>query len=320
MKPFFFFLFSPDKRQKSLIRWAKSHKIDFPTKVAELESVQQLNIKLKGVSKLPKEIDCLVNLTEIDASYNNISELPWEFRNLKKLKVINFSHNRLIDIPGVICQQTQLIKLNLEGNLIKKVPPTIANLVQLEELNISFNQIIDIPAEVSSLKHIKIFNLAANNLSSLPQSMHKLYNLQELVLWKNTINEVPDFIKQLPNIKEIDLNVDSSKINQLLIMASISNDVDKARKMILLGADVNFQWQNSSSRSFTTALFEAASVDMIKLLLEHGADPNLKREIIKAGSNKSLEGEKQTGEFETFITKKHSAEVIKYLKTLNQPQ
>jgi Leucine-rich repeat (LRR) protein len=313
------FFETDNSRKKHLISWAKDHKIELPTKLEELEQVTKLDIRLRGLTKLPKEIDNLPNLTEIDGEFNEFTELPWEFGKLKNLKHVNFGHNKLTDIPGVICQIANLETLNLESNSIKKVSSVIANLEDLIDLNLSFNHINDLPEEIGHLKHLVKLNLAANNLSSLPPSMHRLYSLAELKLWKNNITEIPDFIKDLPNLKNIELETDTEKINQKFIHASINNDLHNAEKLLLLGADINYKWLNYGNLPFTTPLFEAHSVEMIKFLIEHGADTSIKRELIKSTSSiKVWESDKKTVDFETIFNKKHPPEVAKYIKTLSQ--
>jgi len=313
------FFESVNSRKKHLISWAKDRKIDMPVKPEELEQVLKLDLRLKGITKLPKEIDSLPNLVEINGAFNELTELPWEFGHLKNLKNIDFSHNKLTDIPGVICQIANLETLKLESNSIKKISPVIANLENLIDLNLSFNQINDLPTEFGHLKHLIKLNLAANNLSSLPSSMHRLYSLTEIRLWKNNITEIPDFVKELPNLKTIELETDTAKINQQLVHASINNDLQKAEKLLLLGADINYKWLNYGNLPFTTPLFEAHSVEMIKFLIEHGADTSIKREIIRSTSSiKVWESDKKTVDFETIFTKKHPAEVAKFIKTLAQ--
>lgn len=309
------FFSSPHSRAKSLIRWAKKFKIDLPNKPEELEQVQRLDFKLKGVEKLPKEIDVLPNITEIHGEFNKLTELPWEFANLKKLKVVNFGHNKFADVPGVICKLTQIESLSLEGNAIKKVTPVIANLTNLTNLNLAFNNISEIPAEFSHLKHLTNLNVAANKLSNLPDTFQKLYNLAEIKLWKNEFSDTPSVLKEMPNLKNIETEVDHTNINHQLVEAVISDDLQKVEKLLHIGADINFKWHNYGSLSFTTPLFEAHTVEMVQFLLEKGADISVKREVAKSGSVKVWESEKKS-DFETFFTIKHNPEVTKYIKTL----
>jgi hypothetical protein len=301
---------SPNIREKHLISWAKSHKIELPQNPDELKNVSKIDLRFKGLDKLPKEIDCLPNLVEIDAEFNELAELPWEFAQLKKITNINLGHNKFTDIPGMICKHTQIESLNFEANYIKKLTPVIANLSSLKYFNLSFNLISDLPSDFGHLSHLVYLNIACNNLSSLPSSFIKLYNLAELKIWKNQFNETPDFLKEMPNLKKVDLVIDETKINNQFIQAVIYGDVALTEKYLALGADINYRWSNYNNYSFTNALFEAKSVEMVKLLLNRGSDITLKREKIATNNDKPVE-------FETFLTKKHSPDVLKYLKSIN---
>ena len=306
------FFLSTQGRPKQLISWAKNYKVELPSKPEEIENVTRLDLSNKGLVKLPKEIDCLKNLTEFYCQGNELTELPWEFGHLKKLKTINLSHNRLIDVPGVICQLSSIENLKIGSNFIKKLSPVIANLTNLVNLDLSFNNISDLPQEISHLSHLVNLDISANNLSSLPASFTKLYNLAELKLWKNKMTEIPELLKEMPNLKSIIFETNQELINQNLILAALANNTERASKLILLGADVNYKWPNFHHHSFSTALFASKTIEMVELLLNNGADINMKREIIKPGAKENAEPE-----YETFLTKKQPAELAKYLKTLN---
>ena len=310
-----FFSESPEARQKKLISWAKQNKVEIPQRPEDLALVQKLDLSGKLIKQLPKEIDCLANLLELDSSNNLLNELPWEFSSLKRLKVINLSHNRFIDVPGVICQMSQLEMLNMEANQIKKISQVIANMTSLIELNLAFNNIFEIPSEFGSLRHLTKLNLAANLLAELPKGFAKLFNLAELDLFMNKFTAEPEILKELPNLKVINFTFDSSKLNEQLVKASIMDNLPLAEKLMGFGADVNYKWIGYGSHPFTTPLFEAHSVDMVKLLLDHHADPNLKREIVKTSSIKVWESDK--ADHETFLTKKHLPEIARYLKSIN---
>jgi Leucine-rich repeat (LRR) protein len=308
------FVKTPEDRQKDLIKWAKKYEIDLPNKPEELQNVTILDIGRRGIERLPKEIDCLPNLEELFACNNLMSELPWEFAHLKKLRVLDLGFNKFFDITGVICQLPQLESLYLEGNCIKKLTHVIANLIALKELNLFFNQIAELPIEFCSLRHLAKLNLAANELQGLPDHFTKLYNLVELDLWMNKFDQVPDLIKEMPNVKKVNMEANMGIINHQLIIASMYNNVQLAERLVSVGADVNYKLEDFDPHPFTTPLFEAKSVDMVRLLLSNGADPNLQREAIKQGSIFGWGGGTVN---ESFLTKKHSPEVTKFLKTLN---
>ncbi len=306
---------SPEKRKKELIRWAHSYKIDALYDVNTIDQITRLELNSKQIDKLPKQIDCLVNLEILDLGNNNLSNLPWEFGNLKNLKWLNLGYNKLQEISGVVCQLTNLEFLNFEANLLKKVNLSISNLKLLKELNLFANRIVDLPDEIGSLSHLVRFNLALNQLCDLPASFSKLYNITTLELWLNKFELVPDVISKLPNLTDLYSVVDPEKLNKTLIWSVIGDNVCLVEKLIFYGADVNFEHEEIENHFFTTPLFEAKSIDMINLLLSKGADPNLKREIVKHVASKNGEERRPTGKFETFLTKKHPKEIQKFIKS-----
>jgi hypothetical protein len=157
--------------------------------------------------------------------------------------------------------------------------------------------------------------LALNLLSALPHSFSKLYNIVELELWLNKFDLIPEVISQLPNLRDLYNVVDPDRLNKTLIWAVIGDNTYLADKLIFYGADVNYEAEECSNHLFTTPLFEANSIDMINLLLQKGANPELKREIVKHVFTKDgKEQVRPTGEYETFLTKKHPKEIQKFIK------
>lgn len=305
-----FFSKSGDKRKTELSNWFKEYKIET---IQNLEQINKLDLSFKDIDKLPKQIDCLINLETLILSNNNLSSLPSEIKNLKKLTSVNLGYNRFTEVPTELLHLTSLEYLNLEANLIKKISNSIGNLSQLKELNLFANQISELPEEFCNLKNLTRLNLALNQLSNLPKNFSKLENITVLELWLNKFDLIPDVISQLRNLKDLYSAVDPDKLNSTLIWAVIGNNVQLADKLIFNGADVNFQYEECQSREFTTPLFEAKSFDMITLLLTMGADPELKREIVKYVVTKDGEEKRHTGQYETFLTMKHPKELQKFI-------
>ena len=309
-----FFSTSPDKRKKELVSWAKEYKIDALYQINAIENITHLDLSFKHIKKLPRQIDCLKNIETINLSYNSLGDLPWEFGNLKNLKSLDLSYNKFIELSGVVCKLENLEILDLSANQLKKVNSSIANLKKLRDLNLFANRIAELPSEFGSLSHLVKLNLALNLLSVLPPSFGKLYNIVELELWLNKFELIPDVISKLPNLKDLYNVVDPDRLNKTLIWAVIGDNTYLAEKLLFFGADVNYELDECTNHLLTTPLFEAISIDMINLLFEKGADPNLKREIIKHVVTKECEQIRPTGKFETFLTKKHSKEIQKFIK------
>ena len=299
---------------KKLIKWFKSVGIYTSNDPTEIIKTEKLDLRMKNLSKIPSELRLLRNLKELDLSYNKLSSLPPQLKALEKLEVLRLERNDFVLIPNVIFELKNLKLLDFESNKITALPPEIGNLINLEHLNIFYNKLTKIPDEIGKLLKLNELNLSANSLSELPDSIGNLKELRELYLWSNKITELPDCIKNLPNLKDVDLFLNQTKLNHKLIEAIQKDDVNLATEMISHGADTNYKWMDYGNLEFTNPLFEAKSAAMVKLLIENEADPNVKREIVKATSIKVWESDKQSGNYETFLTKKHSVDIVKYLK------
>ncbi|MCK4661429.1 MAG: hypothetical protein KAT68_01080 [Bacteroidales bacterium] len=300
---------------KKLLKWLKKKRIILIDNTDNLYNLKKLDLKINELKKIPKEIGELTNLEELDLGYNKLFELPEEITNLTNLTVLKLERNKFTKFPVEITRLVALNNLSLESNQIKNIPPDIKNLSKLSTLNLFYNKLSELPDEIGELTNLKELNLGANNLTSLPLSISKLENLENLIIWSNKITEIPEEIKNLPKLEDIEITVDKKKLNAKLIECIQINDVELAQELIFHGADVNYKDTKYDSLEFTTPLFEAKSIKIIELLLSHNADPHVKREIKKStASIKVWEAEKEINEFETFLTKKHSLEITKYLK------
>jgi hypothetical protein len=299
---------------KKTVRWAKDLKINLPQKQEDIQKLTKLDLSYRSISKIPEHISCLTGLTELNLSYNYLIKLPKEFTKLKNLKVLDLGYNRFTEIPHGIFKLDQLEILNLEANMLKKVPSEIALLKELRDINFFANQITELPKEIVTLKKIARMNLAVNQIHKLPESFEELTHIEVLELWLNKFDLIPKVISQLPKLHDLYDSFDSDKINRALIKAVYADNYYLAGKLIFNGADVNYKLQEFGSQLFTTPLFEARSVEMTELLLNKGANPHLKRELIKTVLTKNGEEIKPTGKFETFLTKKHPPQIEAYLK------
>jgi len=253
-------------------------------------------------------------LEEMDASYNQIADLPWEFAQLKNLVRLNLSNNLFSDIPGIVCNHVQLESLNIEGNFIKKITPVIANLSSLVNFSIGYNQIFELPIEFGHLKHVVNLDLSCNALHELPSSFVKLYNLKNLKIGGNQFAQKPALLAEMPNLETVDESKDIEIINKAFLFSVISDSTRRVEKYIALGADVNYQLKDYQNTPFTTALFEAQSLEMVKILLAYGANAAVQRQYKM--TVKSFFGQKEKQVTETFLTKKHKPEIEKYLKSI----
>jgi Leucine-rich repeat (LRR) protein len=309
---------SPEQKIKKVIAWIRSLKINVSADPDEIKGMTRLDLSFRGIAKLPEEIGFLENLTDLNLSNNELKNLPKELSKMANLRSLNLGYNLFTSMPDEIFQFRQLETLNMEANLIKSMPSSIGNLSNLKNVNLFANKISSLPAEFCKLGKLASLNMALNQLSKLPSSFGSLTNIVELELWLNRFELIPDVVSKLPKLKDSYHSFDTDKLNKALIMAVFSNNKHLAEKLIFHGADVNFRLNGFRSQLFTTPLFEAKSPEMIDLLLKNGADPNLKREIIKYVFSKNGSEEiRKTGKSETFLTIRHPEVIDRYIKSLN---
>jgi hypothetical protein len=312
---------SSESDLKKVVNWAKELKINLPYKTLEVQRISKLDLSFKGINKIPGFITSLSGLKELNLSFNYLNKLPKEIKELKNLRVLDLGYNRFTEVPSVIFDITNLEVLNFEANMLKKIPAHIAHLKELNDINLFANQISELPQEIVTLKNMRRMNLAVNQIQNLPAGFEELTKIEVLELWLNKFDLIPKAISQLPKLHDLYDSFDSDKINKALIRAVFADNLYLAGKLIFNGADVNYKMEGFGSHLFTTPLFEARSAEMVELLFKKGANPHLKRELIKTVLNKNGDEEiKHTGNFETFLTRKNSPEIVNFLKKTKIPK
>ena len=324
---------------KRLTKWAKKNHIDFPSNPEEMGEMSTLDLKLYKLKEIPKELCNLSGLKEIDLSYNQLSKLPKEFSKLSNLETLNINQNHLQAFPEVLLKLKSLKHLEISGNQIEKLPDnidylenlevldcklntlkelpgSIGKLEKLKSLNAGANHITQLPSTLGDLVNLESLNVWANKLTELPKELGKLHKLVELAIWSNKITTIPQAILDLPKLESVDLMLKIEQLNEKLIEAAQADDLSLAQVMISCGADPNYKWEGFGGYEFTTALFEAHSVEMAKLLVEHGANPHAKRKRKVDTSVKVWETNKEIEEEESFMTINHSLELTKYKKSI----
>lgn len=301
---------------KSFAKWAKKHKIYLPATPEEMANLKELNLKMKEIKKLPKEIVCFRQLERLDLSYNELEKLPEGFGTMIKLNVLRLDMNRFERFPSEITRLTALEELHFESNNLTAIPSSISEMLSLRHANFFYNQITEIPVEIGKNVQLVTLNVAANRIHTLPESIARLENLEELVLWSNPIKELPEWLKSMPKLKQIELIISATQLNEKLLQAARKNNIGLAKELIEKGADVNYRGEDLEGYEFTTPLFESVSAEMVHLLITKGADVNLRRALPKKQSIKIWESDQADNESESFLNRPHSVEVRKMLKKL----
>jgi len=105
------------------------------TKV-DLEKVTKLNLSNKQLTKVPKGLEKLMQLTKLDLSYNELTDVKG-LETLTKLTKLDLGINKLTDVKGLE-KLKQLTILDLFGNQLTSVKG-LEKLTQLRRLELRDN-------------------------------------------------------------------------------------------------------------------------------------------------------------------------------------
>ena len=109
--------------------------------IAIKDKVEKLYLDGLGITKIPKSINELSNLTFLSLIYNDITNIPDELCSLNNLRELSLSYNKIRNLPKCIGNMEKLTHLYLSDNLIEKLPATINELHNLEILNLKETKI-----------------------------------------------------------------------------------------------------------------------------------------------------------------------------------
>jgi len=184
-----------DLRKKGLTR--------LPPEIAQLAQLKALSVSHNQLSKLPPEIAQLAQLIELDVSNNQLSTLPPEIGQFAQLTYLDVFFNQLSTLPPEIAQLAQLTYLDVSLNQLSTLPPEIAQLAQLTRLYVSHNQLSMLPPEIAQLAQLTELSVSNNQLSTLPPEIAQLAQLQMLSVYNNQLRTLPPEIGQLAQLTEL---------------------------------------------------------------------------------------------------------------------
>ncbi|WP_299189386.1 hypothetical protein [uncultured Aquimarina sp.] len=119
------------------------------------EKVKGLQIRDKGLEKIPNEIVKLVNLEYLRLHHNRFEKIPDFIFKMNTIKVLEIGGNKLNAIPEGIGQMTQLEYLGLKANGLTTLPKSIGILTNLKHLDLDFNPLITLPESIKNLTKLE---------------------------------------------------------------------------------------------------------------------------------------------------------------------
>lgn len=176
-----------------------------PPEIAQLSSLQSLDLGSNQLMAMPSEIGQLTNLQSLDLSRNQLSTIPPVIGRLSSLQRLYLSHNQLTIIPSEIGQLFSLQQFYLGHNQLAVVPPEIGLMSSLQELYLFDNQITTIPPEIGRLSSLQRLDLDTNQITTIPPEIGRLSNLQRLYFSHNQLTVIPPEIGRLSNLQRLDV-------------------------------------------------------------------------------------------------------------------
>lgn len=188
-------------------------------------SMGELRLCNKNLTKIPNEVLQLDDLVLLDLSNNSIEVIPDDINKITGLKFLILSNNNISHLP--IINLPNLEALVLCNNKITSID-NIDELPELVNLYIDHNPITRIPKKIFQLKNLR--SLVANdcNILNLPSGINKYLENMEFYIYNNQLKDFS--LKQEDNSEEITTyynNVQhcSKLLNKIKIQLWFSNHV-----------------------------------------------------------------------------------------------
>ena len=131
-------------------------KIDSPYSIYEIYKFRDLNLALRKLKEIPKEVGSLINLEVLWVGGNYITEVPKELGKLTNLRELYLGGNYIKELPKEMGNLTHLKELYLGNNKLESIPKEFGNLTNLRELVLFQNPIRLVPEEIKSIPYLDI--------------------------------------------------------------------------------------------------------------------------------------------------------------------
>lgn len=175
-----------------------------PKGVDGLQTLEELNVDMPGLSEFPKEILRLWGLTKLRLKAS-ISSIPEGLAQLTRLRELALWENPLREIPTPVRHLQQLRYLNLSSTGLSVFPEWLSELETLEVLWLSNNGIRSLPDNVAELSRLIALVIIDNQIEDLPPSFARLKFLRVLCLGDNPIAQIPEAVFFLPSLEALEL-------------------------------------------------------------------------------------------------------------------
>jgi structure-specific endonuclease subunit SLX1 len=190
---------------------------DIPAELCQrLTALRVLHMPSCRITRIPRVIDMLQQLTHVNLSHNDIEIVPESISSLRFLAHINLSRTEIAELPESVGKMQSLRVLDLSHcEKLLGLHETISNLVNLQSLNLEgCHYLAVLPRGMKNLKSLAYLNiLECPLLSQMPRQMNQLTSIEVMPRYiaaetpKRTISE----LRSLVNLKELGVhNIENS--------------------------------------------------------------------------------------------------------------
>ncbi len=166
----------------------------------------ELDLRNNYIEEIPAEMAQLTSLEVLNLNNNRLSTLPDNFGELKSLLKLELNENEFEELPASITGLTNLEVLEVNDNQLESLTPNISKLSNLLALELTGNQFTEITEDLAGLQKLQTLDLSNNQLEVFPENLLALSNLENLYLSSNEITTVSDRISEMSKLFRIDLS------------------------------------------------------------------------------------------------------------------
>ena len=250
-----------------------------PWVIFMLPWVTDLNISFNQLKGLPPKLFTASQLQQLDVSHNMLETVQAEIFNMPNLQHLSLSHNLLKELPETEKWGPQLSTLNLSNNNLQYLPVGIEHSA-IEVLFLSENKFTSFPVGVSHIRTLKSLDISCNSITSVPKDLTLPKTLQWLNIGGTKIRGRAagtldrEAITSLFNTGEYPVAKTFAELSQFCHKGLY----EELRYALYYEKDV-FNKVKAHMQYGNTLLHIAAEcdqADIIQLLLQHGASPNIR--------------------------------------------
>ncbi|MBF0325319.1 MAG: leucine-rich repeat domain-containing protein [Alphaproteobacteria bacterium] len=160
----------------------------------DLDEVEELDLGVRGLTRLPDDIDRLINLKYLNVSYNPLTSLPPRLdqisldslalsvvspqidsvlRRLSTVRGLRLDDVNTAQAVAAIDAVPLLERADLNGESLTEVPATLRR-HDLHFLEVNHSVVADLPDWIGDFPNLRDLDLASNRITRLPKGLARL--------------------------------------------------------------------------------------------------------------------------------------------------